>query len=200
MGDEDTVQIRVELRPENWSDNEPWQGIKKWFLTSAYDDLDDLIDTIRLDADSSPSGRVKIGLTPPKRARESKVREDWSITVPKRLAVKLELSRATVEIEGVAGGVDISLGNGSIDVDVPGGDLDVAVLVGKAQVRTGSKSVRELGVRSQVGNTSLWMNGMKMKYPKPPGPGSHVSLSGDGEDSISIFVQVGDASLRVNDQ
>jgi hypothetical protein len=86
-----------------------------------------------------------------------------------------------------------------VDVDVPGGDLDVSVTVGKARVRSGSESVRELGIRSQVGNTNLWMNGMKMKYSDPPGPGSRFSMSGDGEDSIKVFVQVGDATLRVNE-
>jgi hypothetical protein len=200
VGDEDIIKIRVEVRPEKWSDNEPWQKIKDWFLSSAYEDMDDLMDAIRLDADPSQRGKLKLGLTPPVRTRESKVREDWQITVPERLSVKLKMSHATAEIQGVAGGVDISLGNGSADVDVPGGDLDVALLVGKAQVRTGSESVGELSVQSQVGNTRLWMKGMKVKYPKPPGPGSHVSLSGNGEDDISIFVQVGDASLRVNDQ
>ena len=49
------------------------------------------------------------------------------------------------------------------------------------------------------GNTNLSMNGMKMRYTDPPGPGSRVSLSGKGEDSIRIYVQVGDASLRVNE-
>jgi hypothetical protein len=43
------------------------------------------------------------------------------------------------------------------------------------------------------------MNGMKVKYPDPPGPGSHVSLPGKGRDSIEIFVEVGDATLRVNE-
>lgn len=78
--------------------------------------------------------------------------------MPKRLAVKLAMARATTNVDGVAGGVDISLGNGSVDVDVPGGDLDIAVTVGKARVRTGSESVGKLSLRSQVGNASLRVN------------------------------------------
>lgn len=199
VGADDTIQIRVEIRPENLLDNKPLRGIKNWFLSSAYDDLDELMKAIRLEADLSMTGKIKIGLTPSVRTRESQVLEDWQITVPKRLAVKLAMARATTTVDGVAGGVDISLGNGTVDVDVPGGDLDIVVTIGKARVRTGSKSVGKLSLRSQVGNTKLSMNGMKMKYTDPPGPGSRFSLSGDGEDTIRVYVQVGDASLRVNE-
>ena len=199
VGADDTIQIRVEIRAEKLSDRDPLRGIKKWFLSSAYDDLEELMKAIRLEADPSPTGKIKIGLEPPVRTRESQILEDWYITVPQRLAVKLAMARATTEVEGVAGGVDISLGNGSVDVDVPGGDLDIVVTVGKARVRTGSESVGKLSLRSQVGNTDLSMNGMKMKYSDPPGPGSGISLSGKGQDTIRIYVQVGDASLRVNE-
>lgn len=200
VGDEDAVLIRVVIRPERLSDRNPWQGIKAWFLSSAYDDVDDLIEAIRLDTDSSGGGTLAVGLRPPRRTRESRVSEDWRITVPRRLAVKLAMARADTEVKGVAGGVDISIGNGSADVDVPGGDLDIEVTVGKADVRTGSTALRDLDLRSEVGDTRLWINGLKVDYPDPPGPGSRISMAGEGDDSITVFVQVGDASLRVNEK
>lgn len=199
VGDDDTIRIRVGIRPERLSDNSPWQGIKKWFLTSAYDDVDDLIEALELKTDPS-GGKLEIDLRPSRRTRESKVREDWRLTVPPRLAVRLAMARADTEVIGVAGGVEVSIGNGSADVDVPGGDLDVEVTVGRADVRTGSDTVRRLSLRSEVGDTRLWMNGLKVDHPDPPGPGSRISMSGQGSDTIEVFVRVGDASLRVNER
>lgn len=198
-GDADTIRIRVAVRPDRLSDTTPWQEIKNWFLTSAYDDVDELIEAVRLDTASS-GGELSIGLKPSRRTRESKVLEDWQLTVPRELAVRLTMARAETAVTGVAGGVEISIGNGSTTVDVPGGDLDVAVTVGKAEVRTGSTAVRRLSLRSEVGDTRLWMNGLAVDYPDPPGPGSRIRMSGQGEDSIEVSVRVGDASVRVNER
>ncbi|MDH3402774.1 MAG: hypothetical protein OES32_08075 [Acidobacteriota bacterium] len=107
------------------------------------------------------------------------------------------MSSAEVDITGVSGGAEVSAGRGSVRIDVPKGDLRVALTVGDVDVTSGSSSLGEIDLESTVGSTKLWMNGARIKYPNPPGPGSSVSVSGKGEDTVIVDVEVGDIAVDV---
>jgi len=196
-GADDRILIRVEISPRHWSDDNPFQAIKEWFLTSSYEDVDELVEAVRIDTEHKGEGKLRIGLTPSGSSRKDKVREAWTLTVPARMAVGLTMDAAEVEISGITGGAKVRAGAGSVQIDVPRGDLEIGLEVGDVDVSSGSGSLGAVDLQSTVGSTHLWMNGARIKYPNPPGPGSEVSVSGNGEDSVRVDVTVGDISVNV---
>ncbi len=196
-GDGERLGIRVELSPKRWTDTKPLRSIRSWFLSSSYDKDEDLMAAIRLDLEPLSEGRLSVGLTPAGSGRKDRVSEEWTLVVPARLAVRARMDYAEIEIAGVAGGIDIGAGAGSIEVDVPRGDLRVELTVGDVEVRNGSGSVGDVELRSVVGSTRLVLNGMRLEYPDPPGPGSEISVAAEGEDTVRIAVEVGDIAAEI---
>ena len=137
--------------------------------------------------------------TPRGRSREDRVAENWSIEVPERFYVDLTTNAATVEVDGIAGGVSVRQGYGRVRVAVPRGDLDLQVQVGDIDARSSARDWRQVSLRSQVGSTRIWVDDRKMKLSKPPGPGNSVRLEGRGDDVISLRVRVGDAELHFHE-
>lgn len=196
--DDDQIQVRVEVKPKQWTEKQPARSIKNWFLTSSYDEMKDLLDAVRIAIDERGEGRLRIGLTPAGSSHTDRVTEEWTIFVPARMALELRMDYAEVEVVGIVGGVDIKAGAGSVRVDVPRGDVRVDLQVGDVEVKSESGSVGGVDLRSRVGKTSLWLNGMRLKYPDPPGPGSKVSVSGRGADTFRVAVEVGDVSADID--
>jgi hypothetical protein len=128
--------------------------------------------------------------------REGRVEEKWIVTLPARLAVSLRMSSAEMQIDGVAGGTEVRAGHGSVRVDVPRGDLRIDLTVGDVKVHNASTSLGNVVLSSRVGSTRLWINGLRLQVPNPPGPGSRISAAGEGQETIRVGVEVGDISVK----
>ncbi len=182
VGDGEQIQIRVTIKAKR-------RGlVYKSSAGRAY------VEDARLKTDER-GGTLEVTLSDDRGRKD--VEETWTIVVPRRLAVVAEMSAAHIEIADVTGGVEVHLGVGKVQVDVPRGSIKVKVSVGNAIVTTATDSFGDVDLRAQVGNTRLWIGGHRIKYSDPPGPGSKISMEGEGRDQISVSVQVGDAFLRI---
>ncbi len=193
----DTIRVQLQVEPHRWTGDEPWRKRLAWFLKSGYDDDRALIEAIDFDVDVS-RGRLVLSLNPDGRTRRSRVKEVWSIVVPKRLALDLRMEAADVEVSGIAGGITMRVDKGEAEIDVPGGDLDIGISLGGVKARTKASDIKRVDLRSRVGDTDLWLNGLRIDYPNPPGPGSKVVVEGKGSEKLRIHVENGDVSLRVD--
>ena len=182
VGASDQIQIRVTIKAKR-------KGlVYKSSAGRAY------VEDARLKTDAR-GGTLEVALSGGRGRKDTE--EAWTIIVPRRLAVVVEMSAASIDITDVTGGVEVNLGVGKANVDVPRGNIEVRVSVGNATVETQTDSYGDVDLRAQVGKTRLWIGGHRIKYSNPPGPGSKVLMEGEGRDQIKVFVQVGDASLRV---
>ena len=182
VGDGDRITLRVTIKAKR-------KGlIYKSSAGRAY------VEDARLETDVR-RGTLEVTLSDGRGRKD--VEEAWTIVVPRRLAVVAEMSAAHIEIADVTGGVEVHLGVGKVEIDVPRGSIKVKVSVGNAIVTTETDSFGDVELRAQVGNTRLWIGGHRIKYSDPPGPGSKISMEGEGRDQISVSVQVGDAFLRI---
>jgi len=182
VGAGDQIRIRVKIKAKR-------KGlVYKSSAGRAY------VEDARLETDTR-GGTLEVALSGGRGRKDTE--EAWTIIVPRRLAVVVEMSAASIDITDVTGGVEVNLGVGKANVDVPRGNIEVRVSVGNATVETQTDSYGDVDLRAQVGKTRLWIGGHRIKYSNPPGPGSKVSMEGEGRDQIKVFVQVGDASLRV---
>lgn len=188
------VQVRVSLQPVGKQDF--GDLVRRWFLSSAYDSDQDLLNALKLQS-RTQAGKLTLGLTPPVRSRHQRLREEWTIEVPPRVALDLSLEAADLEVSGVAGGVGAEVAVGQLSIDVPAGNVAVSLGVGDAKIRTASGSVRRVQLESSVGRTSLWMNGLRMPVDREPGAGSEVTTDGQGQYTYKVEVSVGDAELRI---
>lgn len=193
-GDKIRVQVRVSVLPVGKQDL--GDLIRRWFLKSSYETDQDLLHALKMRSQVEAS-TLKLGLTPPVRSRHQRLREEWTIEVPPRVALDLKLQAADLEVSGVAGGVGADVAVGQVKIDVPGGNVAVSLGVGDAKVRTASDSVRRVELESSVGQTSLWMNGLQMPADREPGAGSEIATNGQGQYTLKIGISVGDAELRI---
>jgi hypothetical protein len=194
--DGDRIVIHLRLERNGWTDDESWRRALSWFTTSRFDDDEALARAVEIDVERRGSELV-VSPLPHGRSRESRLAELWELEVPRALAVEIAMKSAVVEVVGVAGGVELSLGHGRAEVDVPGGPLDLEVTVGELEVRTAQGDFGRLSLASKVGETRLWLHGNRVRYPKPPGPGSRIEIDGDGANDLRLRVEVGDAALHV---
>ncbi len=182
VGDGDRIELRVTIKAKR-------RGlVYKSSAGRAY------VEDARLETDGR-RGTLEVTLSEGRGRKD--VEEAWTIVVPRRLAVVVEMSAAQIEIADVTGGVEVRLGVGKVQVDVPRGSIKVKVSVGNAIVTTATDSFGDVDLCAQVGNTRLWIGGHRIKYSDPPGPGSKISMEGEGRDQVSVYVQVGDAFLRI---
>ena len=195
-GTADTVRVLVKVYPKPPRKRDLVESMRKWFLTSAYRTDEEFVQAIRIES-RSEEGKLELGLTPSASSRRRRIKEEWILEVPSRLALVLSLGEADLDVSGVAGGVNLELGVGQADLDVPAGDVAVELGVGSAKVRTASDSIRQVKLTSSVGGTSLWTHGARVRYSDPPGAGSEISMEGQGQYSIRIEVSVGNAELRI---
>lgn len=194
--DGDKIRIRLGLKRGRHSSGDLWRAPFRWFFRSEYESVEDLKQAIELQVEQRGS-RLVVKPLPHGRSRESRIAESWQIEIPRHLGVAIVMDSAEVEVRDLEGGVDVSLGHGAAEVDVPSGPLDLEVTVGKIDARVRDGQIGKLSLSSQVGDTRLWLDGDRVRYPRPPGPGSEVEIDGDGKNDVRVHVRVGDASLRV---
>ena len=195
--DGDQIRVRVSLKPKRDLDPKSLRRTFRWFLSSGYEDAEQLTEAVELQV-KRRSNVLVIQPLPHGPTRKDVLVEAWEVEVPRRLAMKLAMDSAEVVIDGIEGGVRLRLGHGKAEVDVPRGDLDLEVTVGNIDAQLHNADLGQLRLASEVGDTKLWLDGRRIKHPKPPGPGNHIKIEGNGPDEVRVRVTVGDARLTVN--
>ena len=116
--------------------------------------------------------------------------EEWSLTLPRHLALSVELGVGDIEISNIAAGLDLEVGVGDITVEVNGGPIEVEVGVGDITVRGPSAAYRSVEVAAGVGDVRIIADGHKII-----GEGfiAHsAEWQGAGDSSIEAEAGVGD--------
>ncbi len=122
--------------------------------------------------------------------------ENWSITIPATVAVKLNHGVGDVDIRGSDSGVEIDSGVGEVRVEVAKGDISIDLGVGTAVVRSVAAPYASAEGTGGVGDARLTIRGEKISS------GGFVSHSatweGDGTFHIEVSVGVGDAVITLD--
>lgn len=143
---------------------------------------------------------LRVGL---KNAAVGNIETAWTITVPARFSAQIDAHNGAISVTGLAGGVEASVSSGLggrrgvIDVTVPRGRLALTMGVGVIRASRDAADFSNAVVRSTIGDAHLFLLGHEIVAPHEPGPGHRVSLDGQGPDTLSLKVSVGDVSLKI---
>jgi hypothetical protein len=184
VSDDDMIRIRVTLEPQ---DDVEW---------GRHDRVEDDIDGAELEHQMNDD-RVSVRIDYPRGADEGDdIEETWTILVPAHMAGRFSMNVGSMEIEGIAGGVDASVNVGELEIDVPGGDIDAEVNVGEIDIYSDSDSIGDIEVDTDVGGARLSVNGRRIDGDRG-WVGETIRYRGDGDDDIDASSNVGDVSVRV---
>lgn len=122
--------------------------------------------------------------------------ENWSITLPANVALKLSHGVGDIDIRGPEAGVEIESGVGEVRVEVGGGEVSIELGVGTAFVRAPAADYASAEGAGGVGDARITARGEKISG------GGFVSHSatweGDGTFHIEVSVGVGDAVITLD--
>jgi len=136
--------------------------------------------------------RAELVLVLPSSLDEDDFDQRWTVTVPKRFAVDLELDVGSMSISGVAGGVEASVDVGDLRIDVPGGAVEGKVDVGDIELKSGEPGSGEISLEADVGGVDLTLAGRRIRTDGGYGPGETLRLDGKGGPKVRLSVDVGD--------
>jgi hypothetical protein len=124
--------------------------------------------------------------------------ETWTIRLPARLAMSLELGVGDAEVRGLAGGLSLEVGYGDVLVEVEAGtgDLELALGVGDVAVTAPSAAFGEVLCSSGVGEAHLKVDGSIVDS---DGLIGHTATwSGEGPAELNVEVGVGDVTVTLD--
>ena len=139
-----------------------------------------------------------LSLSEPQNLDNDDVKQKWSVQVPARLAVDINMKVGQATVTGIAGGVHADLNVGEIDLDTPRGPMSADVNVGQIRAESGSAQHGDITLSSTIGEAALYINDKHVG-----GAGGHnglgrsISFSGSGPDSMKLSVNVGEVDLRI---
>ncbi len=142
--------------------------------------------------------RLVLSLSEPKNLDNDDVKQKWSVQVPARLAVDINMKVGQATVTGIAGGVHADLNVGEIDLDTPRGPMSADVNVGQIRAESGSAQHGDITLSSTIGEAALYINGKRVD-----GAGGHnglgrsINFGGSGPDSMKLSVNVGEVDLRI---
>jgi len=180
VGEEDTVAVEVTLEP------------RRGGLFSSIRTAEREVQEATLEAETA--GRVlrlEVGTDSDQRRFE----ERWTVVMPARMALQLELGVGDVGIRGLAGGVTLEAGVGDVVVETSGGDLDLEVGVGDLSVRAPAAAYGRVRCAAGVGDARVRVQGEKLGG--GGFVGSSASWDGAGAHRIQAELGVGDASVTL---
>ena len=119
--------------------------------------------------------------------------ETWTIELPSRLAMDLDIGVGDVEIRGLTGSITIDAGVGDIVAEGVSGDIEIDVGVGDATVRAAAANYGSVSGSGGVGDAKLTVRGNKIS--SSGFVGKSAEWSGDGKHVIEISMGVGDAEV-----
>jgi hypothetical protein len=101
------------------------------------------------------------------------------LTVPRALAVDIEMGVGELDVDGMVGDLDVDLGVGEADIHASRAEashVSVDAGIGDAEIRGGGSGTHS---RSFIGSHSVWSDG-------------------DGHSAVRLHVGVGDATVRLD--
>jgi hypothetical protein len=130
--------------------------------------------------------------------RSLKCAEHWNIEVPSSFTVtaRAEVAHVTLSNMGSDSYATTDVGDVTI-VSRRGSASAVVKSVGNASVESASSSYEEAVVESDVGKTTLLIDGHEVDVERAPGPGGRIALRGSGRDKLRAETGVGRARLSV---
>jgi FlaG/FlaF family flagellin (archaellin) len=132
------------------------------------------------------------------RGEHKNLSEDWTITVPARLAAQVNANVGEIDVKGLTGGCEAEVNVGHLRIDVPAGNIRATASVGDVRVTTGGRSFGEVDVETNVGDSRLTVEGLRVESNgRRYGPGERVRFSGRGRDRIDVKTNVGDAQVTI---
>jgi hypothetical protein len=160
------------------------------------DDVEESIEDATLEHDTR-SGRASIRIEYPRGTDEGDdIEETWEVALPAHLAGRFSMNVGSMEITGIAGGVDATVNVGELEIDVPGGDIEAQVNVGEIDIYSESDSIGDIEVDTDVGGARLTVDGRRIDGDRG-WVGETIRRRGDGDDDIDASSNVGDVSVRV---
>jgi len=185
VSDDDAIHIRVTLEPQD-------------DVRRNRREVEEQIDEAELEHGAN-GDRVSIHIRYPRGTDEGDdIEEHWDVRVPAALMGRFSLNVGSMDIRGIAGGVDASVNVGELEIDVPGGDIDADVNVGEIDIYTRSASVGDVELDTDVGGARLSLHGRRIDGDRG-WVGESIRHRGDGEDDIDASSNVGDVSVRIQD-
>lgn len=122
--------------------------------------------------------------------------EDWHITVPSSVALKLTHGVGDISIRGTDSGIGIESGVGEIGVENAGGDISIELGVGTAVVHARAEDYASAEGAAGVGDARLTVRGEKIS--SGGFVGHSATWEGDGTFHIEVEVGVGDAVIKLD--
>jgi hypothetical protein len=119
--------------------------------------------------------------------------ETWTIELPARLAVDLDLGVADVEVRGLAGTLTVDAGVGDVVAEAVSGNVFVDVGVGDATIRAAAVDYGSVEGSGGVGDAKLTVRGERIS--SSGFVGKSAEWTGQGEHVIDISMGVGDADV-----
>lgn len=129
----------------------------------------------------------------------NQVKQHWTLQIPARLALVLNMKVGQVNVQGIAGGVSANLNVGEIDLAVPRGPLNARVNVGQISATSATAQSGPIDLSSDVGEAAVFMEGKAVRSGgRHSGLGRRIHLPGSGPDTMQLSVNVGEVDLRLN--
>ncbi len=129
--------------------------------------------------------------------RDKNIHERWTITVPARLAAKVDLHIGELGITGLAGGVEVDLDIGELTITVPRGDVYAEVGIGDANIINGTTDLGEVDLDVDIGAVRFdgYADAPQADYAFPVGQELHFDA--DGEDDIQVNSNIGNVAVEI---
>ena len=127
---------------------------------------------------------------------ESNWKADWTLVLPRRLALDLKTGVGSVEINGIAGGLDADIGVGKLSAQLPQGPLNAKIGVGNISTAIASADYGAVDLTAGVGDIGFTVNGHKndTNYEHQFTAASQ-HLDGPGTTAYTLKAGVGHISL-----
>jgi len=141
------------------------------------DRCEELANRLTLDSDDS-GGTLHLKLNKFSSWHNHGIKVIGELSVPRALAVDIEMGVGELDIRGIEGDIDVELGVGEVDIrasKTQANHVSVDSGIGDAEIRGGGTGTR---VRSFIGSHAEWNDS-------------------DGRSSVHLHVGVGEATVRL---
>ena len=132
----------------------------------------------------------------PKADDDRRFEENWNITIPASIALKLDHGVGDINIRGAESGIELNSGVGDVRVEAGGGDVSIDLGVGTAVVRAPASLYASAEGAGGVGDANLTVRGEKIS--SGGFIGHSATWEGEGSFHIEVSVGVGDAVITLD--
>ena len=185
---DDQVHVQVTLK----QNEREFLWFFHWMSTGTAEDIAGAAIHQQVESDT-----LSLGLNYKGDSDSNDLKQEWEVQLPVRLALETDMKVGELTIKDVAGGVDASLNVGELTIEVPRGHLKGDVNVGEIRAKSGSTDRGRINVSSSIGEAVIYIDGSQSGYHDHGGLGNSVTVDGKGHDDMSLSVNIGEASLRI---